>query len=333
MNPINIKIVQLYIQEFKNLQSSQLILEITGNSVNSALVNSLRRTSYDYIPTYGFASESIFIDKNTSIYNNDYMKLRLSQMTIPKIINNIFFLEDKYWKNIRYDNPEREKHPEDKKILEFYVNTINNTNDVMNVTTNHAKIYEDGIELKEKFDSKYPSLIIKLRPGEIFSCRCVGILGIGKNNNIWSASGNSYFDQIDENNFKFTMESQGQMDEYEILYKSCKVIKEKLEIIKKLAIEKHDSELIKETNVLKMFFENEDHTIGNLINEYLQDNPNVLYSGLSKPNLVVDTMLIKFKTSKNDPIKPFLETIKHIMDIFSQIENIIMKLGNKFINY
>src|SRR5579885_2835589 len=134
MEPIDIKITQLHKQEFKNLQSSQLIIEISGKSVNSALVNTFRRISYDYIPTYAFPTESIYIEKNTSIFNNDYMKLRLSQMTIPNIVNKIYYLEDKYWKNIKYDNPERDKHPNDKKILEFYVNAINNTNEIMNVT-------------------------------------------------------------------------------------------------------------------------------------------------------------------------------------------------------
>lgn len=331
MDPIDVKIIQLNKQEFKDLQSSQLTIEISGKSVNSSLVNTLRRASYDIVPTYAFPAESIYIEKNTSIYNNDYMKLRLSQLTIPKIENNIYYLEDKYWKNIKYDNPEREKHPNDKKILEFYVNMTNSTKGVLNVTTEHSKTFEDGVEMKDKFDHNYPCLIIKLRPGESFSCRCVGVLGVGKNNNIWAASGNSYFDQLEENKFKLTLESQGQIDEYDILYKSCIIIKEKLDIIKKLTLEKHDLPEIKETTKLSIIFENEDHTMGNLINEFLQENKDVVFSGLSKPNLVVDTMVIDLETIKNDPLKTFLETIKYIDELFSNIENKIEKLGNKFI--
>jgi DNA-directed RNA polymerase subunit L len=82
-----------------------------------------------------------------------------------------------------------------------------------------------------------------------------------------------------------------------------------------------------------MVFENEDHTLGNLLNEYLQENKNVLYSGLSKPNLVVDTIIIKFETIKNDPLKIFFETIKHLELIFNDIEKKIEKIGGKFINY
>lgn len=49
MQPIDIKIKQISKQEFKNLQSSQLTLELSGKTVTTALVNTLRRLSYDYV--------------------------------------------------------------------------------------------------------------------------------------------------------------------------------------------------------------------------------------------------------------------------------------------
>jgi len=334
MNPIDLKITELYKQEFKNLQQSQLILEFNGKTSNTVLVNTFRRCCYDYIPTYAFPSEGITIDKNTSITNNDMMRLRLSQITIPKIKNKIHYLEDKFWKGVIYNDPNREKHQDDKKVLELYITATNNTNDIMSVTTEYAKVYEDGTELKDKFDSKFPCLIIKLRPGEVFSCRCLGILGIGKNNNIWAGSGNGYFEDYedDPHRVKLTLESQGQFDEYELMYKSCIVLKEKLKLVKNLAEEKYDLPEIKDSTVLNIVLENEDHTIGNLINEYLQVNKNIIYSGLSKPNLVVDTVIIKFESVKNDPIKPFLETINYIIDLINHIEIQIVKLGGKYIN-
>lgn len=333
MDQIDIKISQIHKQEFKNLQSSQLILSLMGNTVNSTLVNTLRRLSIDYIPTYAFIPDSITIEKNTSIFNNDYMKLRLSQMTIPNIINKIYFLEDKYWKDINFKNPDRPRHPDDNRVLEIYINAYNNTNDIMNVTTEHTKVYEDGIELENKFDPQYPWLIIQLRPGEAFSSRCVTVLSIGMNNNIWAGAGNAYFKEIEDNQYQLIIESQGQMDEYEILHKGCRILKEKINITKKLIKDKYDSPIVADAQILKLELENEDHTLGGVINEYLQNNKNVLFSGLSKPNLLIDSMIIEFQTIKNNPLQFLNETLDYITKIFDEIELQIGNLGSEFIKY
>jgi DNA-directed RNA polymerase subunit L len=333
MEPIDIKISQINKQEVKNLQSSQLILDISGKTVNPVLVNTLRRLCYDYVPMYSFPPELISIEKNTSIFSNDYMKLRMSCIVIPNIIVNIHFLEDKYWKDVDIKNPEREKHPHDKKILEFYINAANNTNELMNVTSNNMKIYEDGIELQDSVDKNYPYLIIQLRPGEIFNCRCLACIGIGKMSSIWSPAGNVFFNNINDNKFKFTIESKNQFDEYEIVHKACKSLKEKIEITKKLIKDKYDSPMYKNINALKIVLDNEDHTLGGIINEYLQNSKKVLFSGVSKPNLIIDSMVIEFTTTNNDPVGIFMDNLNYIEKIFDNIENQIGKLGEKFISY
>lgn len=310
-------------------QKSKLVLDISGKSVNTTVVNTLRRLSMDYVPTYAFPPESITIEKNTSVFNNDMMRNRLSQLTIPNIANEIYFLEDKFWKGINFANPNRDKHPDDKKVLEFYLNATNNTNDIMNVNTGHAKVYEDGIELKDVFDKNYSDLIIQLRPKEVFSCKCVGILSIGKNNNIWAASGNTYYDDINDNKFEFTVESQRQMKEYEILIKSCKILKEKIKLIKKTVSDKYDKPEITNGSALKIILENEDHTLGNIINECLQTNKNVLYSGMSKPDLLVDNMVIKFTTAKKNPLIPLFESLDYITKLYNKIETLLEALSKK----
>ena len=176
-------------------------------------------------------------------------------------------------------------------------------------------------------------MIIQLRPGEVFNCRCVTALGIGKINNIWAGARNVYYDELDEHKFKFYIESQGQMDEYELLHKACLAIKEKINIVKKVILEKYNLPSLKETNKLKIVIENEDHTVGNIINEYLQNNNKIFYSGLSKPDLLVDNIVIKFVTLENNPIRPFVETLDYINIIFSNIESQIEILGKQFIKY
>ncbi len=333
---IDVNIKQLHKQKFNGLQGSKLVLGFTGKSVSSSLVNALRRLGYLYVPTYAFDKETIEIEKNTSIFNNDYMRLRLAQMTIPNVKNSIIMLPDEYWKGIEYGDPKREKLPQDKKVLEIFVNEINEGEDVMNVTTNHAKVFENGQENKDKFKHISPMLIIQLRPGEVFSCHAVSVLGLGKRDDTWAATGNSYFEHSDEkedgHNYKFTIESQGQMDEYEILYKSCLIFKRKIENLKYIISDKYNTPEIAKQHALNIVIDNEDHTIGSILNEYLQLNKNVAFSGMSKPDLLVDQIVIKMIAVNTNPIKPLFETFDHLDKLFTDIEKQILKLGNKFIN-
>lgn len=333
-NSIDIKITQLHKQEFKNLRGSQLVLQLSGKTVSPSLVNTLRRLSYSHVPTYAFHKDTINIENNTSIFNNDYMRLRLTQLTIPKVKNQIMFLPEKYWKDIDYADPDREKLPKDNKVLELYINESNTTKDVMNVTTDHVKIFENGQESKDKFKDISPMLIIQLRPNEVFNSRLTAVLGVGKRNDIWSAVGNSYFEELEEDGhkYKLTLESQGQMDEYEILYKACKIFKHKMENLKFIIGDKYNTSDITKQNSLNIVIDNEDHTLGGILNEYLQLNKNVAFSGMTKPDLLIDQIVIKLISVNPNPIKPVFETFDLLDKIFTDIENQIVKLGSKFIS-
>jgi DNA-directed RNA polymerase subunit L len=327
---MDIKIVELHKQEFKNLQQSQLILEISGKSATCTLVNSLRRLVIDYIPTYAFTKELITIERNSSVFDNDYMALRLSQITPQKIQNKIEFLEDKYWKEINYSNPERLKHPDDKTLIEFYINTKNNTKDILNVTTNDSKMYVDGEEIK-MFDEKYPHLIVKLKPEQTFICRCVGSLGVGKRHNIWSAVSTAYYEEIAENKYKLFIESQGQMDEYDALYKACTIMKEKILYTREYIKDNYDTPQMKNEKKISIKIENEDHTLGNVLTEAIQHNKGILYAGLSKPYFMVDTIIIKLESVEKNPLKYVYESCDDVMSQFDDIQKIIKKIGGKYI--
>lgn len=335
MEKININIKEFAKQEYDDLQASRLTLHFSGKSVTPELTNTLRRLAIDYVPSYAFHRNNIYIEKNTSLFNNDYMRLRLSQISIPFIMCDVSYLEPEYWQNIDYSNPNRLRHPLDTKQLEMYINSINNTNEVMNVTTNDVRIYENGIEVFDKFNKKYPHQLIQLRPGETFSCRMVSSLGVGKNNNIWASAKNSYhvYDPVDETNIKLLIESNNQFDEYEIMYKACLVLDKKLNEIKTRIINTYDKPEYTNTNKLKIVIENEDHTVGNILNTYLQLNKNVLFSGYSKPNLLEDIVIIKLQTIENDPFKEVIKTLDYILELFDNIKNQILKLGKKYITF
>jgi len=317
-NKSDIKIVKLEQIKYGGLRPSKLVLSFSGKLINHTVTNTIRRLVLNDIPTYAFHKDSITIEKNTSIFNNDYMRLRLEQFPIPKIKNNIAELEEKYYK-VNYADLTRLKHPDDKKIIEMYVSSKNKTKEIMNVTTNDVKFYEDGIEV-QKINKKYPQLIIQLKPNQEFKCRALGVLGIGKRNNMWAGAANCFHERKSENKYELTLYSKGQMDEYELIIKSCIILKNKLKKIKSVV---ESENLNNKEKILKISLDN--FTEANVINDFLQSNKNIIYSGVSKPDLLVNEVIIKFQAKAN-PLKSFANTIDYVIKIFSEIQNKISKL-------
>jgi len=308
--------------------SSKLVLLLEGKSMNYVIANSIRRVSYDDIPTYAF--ECVNIEKNTSkAYDNDYMALRLRQLPIYNMKNDLFYLPNKYWYGVDYNNKNREKH-ESEKMIEAIINVVNDTNDKMSVTTQHLSYYIDNekVPYYEPYPEE-PTLLIELLPKQIFKCQLKACLGVGDRDTIWFASKDSYYEYDDEtpNKVIFTIESAGQMSEYEILIKSCKYMAFKLEMIKKDIEGRVKSKEIKTAQTIFFELVNDDHTIGNLINDALQDHPEILYAGLSKPDHLIKTILFIMISKDKSPIGPLFDTLNYLESVFEHLEKIFTKMN------
>jgi len=323
----NISITQESITEHVDLEQSQLVLKISGKSVNCTIVNTLRRVSYDLIPTYAFASDAIKIEKNTSKYNNDMMRLKLSQIGYPGYIFKhpnfkmpTFILPEHFWKNVDYSNRKRELHENDKYKIEMYINKVNDTATTINVTSHDIAFYENGQKITYSY-KKSPCLILGLNPGEEFKCYAVAQLGIGEVNNIWSAAGNVFYEQLkdDESEYMFTIESAGQIKEYEILVKSCEIIKIKLNQIKEIVLKQHNTEENKNQPRITLILTNEDHTIGQLLNRALQEHPNVKFSGIAMKDNLVKEVLFKIVTNDKKVLETIFECIDYLSNLFTKM--------------
>jgi DNA-directed RNA polymerase subunit L len=259
------------------------------------------------------------------------MRKRLEQITVPNINVPILFLDDKYWRDVDYGNLEREKDPNDIIVLDLVINQKNGTADVFNLTTNDIRLFQDGVDVSEKFDKNYPILLLKLRKGETFKCTAKAVLGKGLRNNIWAAAATAYHEYDDKHTIKFTIESQGQLDEYDILYRCCRIMKNKVSQIKEKLKEKFSvSDITKQTYLL-INFDKEDHTFGEVLNEFLQENNDVAFSGISKPDLLKNEITIKMKSVKNNPLIPLFDTMDYVINVYDSIEKSIMALGKKYI--
>jgi DNA-directed RNA polymerase subunit L len=316
---LDIKIKEIKYQKHDDLLGSYLTLEFSGSDINTKFVNALRRVSMDDIPIYGFPAELINIEANTTIFNNDYMRLRLSQLPIFDVDSDLDYLERKYenaglnLNDINYVKYEKQK------LIEVYINSYNNTPENINITTNDINYLEDG-EPVEKYSKKYPILLVQLRPNETFKAHMKAGLSNGMRSNIFAAASNCYYDDED-GKILFTLESQGQINEYKILEKSCRYILKKLDDFKENFEEKLKQSKEYEKNSTLLFeFDNEDHTMGEILNTVFQDNPKVLFSGLSKMSPLERKIRIKIASEDStNPLEYMIESVQYLVNVYNQI--------------
>ena len=315
---------------FNGFISSQLVLEITNGTL--IIANTFRRVVHDDLPAYAFPPELIKIEQNTTTFNNDYMRDHLCNLPVVNLKNEIVYLDPKYWKDIDFKDLEREKHP-DEQIIDLYVNIHNDTQNNMYITTDNAKIYLDGTltDLYKHYTEK--PLLIQLKPNMTFKCHMKSALCVGEKNNIW-ASGIVFYEELENKKILLTIESFGQMGEYELLIKSCDYLNYKLTEFYNYIKKEIGKNNIPDQKILILEIDDEDHTFGMILNDYLQNHPNIIFSGVAKPDNLIRFIKITIECDNKfkNPTEPVLETIKTIIDIFNDIKNQINNLKKNNIN-
>jgi DNA-directed RNA polymerase subunit L len=324
---IDISVKSIEYTPANDFTSSQLNLEFTGKEANLVITNTIRRVAYDDIPSYAF--DYINIEFNNSVFNNDMMTIHLRQLPIYDIDTGLYFLHPVYWKDVDYSNKNREKHHKEI-LIEGIVNVYNTTDEIRNVTTNDITYYVDTIQTKYQHKGSEPILLIQLRPNETFKCQIKGCLGVGERDSIWSMA-HSYHHELESNKILFTMESMGQMIEHDIIIKCCKLIKMKLNLIKKEIETRVNTKEILHNHTIFFDIDNEDFTMGNLINNCLQDHENIVFSGISKPDHLVKSIKFKITSSPDiiSPIEPFYDAIDHLVNLYDEIEKQVISIKKK----
>lgn len=337
----DINIEEIEKNETNGLEYSSLTLKFSGKNVNEVLTNTLRRVMLNNIPTYAFPSECISIEENTSIFNNDQMRIRLTQLPIFKTPLDLSYLPEKYWYDVDYTSSTRPKHPSEKNI-EIYIPSVNSNENIKCITTNDIQYYEDGKLNKNKYNKEFPILLIKLRPSESFKCRMKAVLGTGERNAIWSGAGNAYHNIVNSSDgnsidhILLHIESCGQFDEYELVYKACGFMQEKLLETKEKIYENYTSESSKDEplKIVNITLDNESHTIGGIITYVLQERDDVEYAGIGKMNELVKqiTLSIRYKKETKNPLEPIMQSIDYVIKMMEFMQAKVYKLGKKFIN-
>ena len=314
----------------KDLGNSILELIIKGDDINYIIINTIRRTILSDIPIYAF--NEFNFTTNESIFNNNYIKLRLINMPVWGIPNkNDKFIKENNKKDIIDEDfieddvdigNETKVNTSSLNQLTMYVNYKNNEKIIKTVTTDDAKFYYSN----KNIDSPYPIQIplIKLQPDQTINLSAITMLGTEKESAIYSAVSICYYNEINPNEFKFILESRGQINEKRIIEVALINIINKLEkLIEIIPLEQN-------SHIGEVIINNENNTIGNLLSNGMQNHKNVKFAGYNIPHLLENKVIIHYELI-NEKIKlkdVFNDVIINLLEIFKTL----MKLNNKDID-
>jgi len=323
------------LEKTDDIGNSCLTFKISGANIDYIIVNTLRRTIFTDIPIYAF--NTFNFEKNTSIFHNNYLKLRLEHMPVWSIKNNIDFLVPDKVKNTMDKIDENDEdnvgeiesndnlNSSSLNQLTMYINYKNKSNEIFSVTTAHAKFYYDQKQLANPY--KNDCLIVKLQPGQEIAMSTITNLGTEKQDTNYTAVSIITYKQINENEFDFTLESRGQITEKRILQVALINIERNLKNFLKIFLEDLSKDIDVSEEEGLIIVNNEDHTLGNLISRGMQKHSKVNFAGYNLPHPLANKVHFHYKLEKNSNIKKIMEdVVEYYLELFSSIGKLIDKI-------
>ncbi len=298
-----------------NYGNTCMTINISGKDIDYVIINTIRRAILTYIPNYAFTEFNF--KKNTTIFNNNYLKLRINNIPVLGIENNLeiyvpkkkSLIEETIYEeeNINDDidlNPEiLNLNSSTLKQLTMFVDYTSTEKDVMSVTTDHAKFYY----AEKKIDSPYkiPIQLVKLQPNQTITFSVITSVGIEKQNAIYSVVSVCYYKELSETNYDFIVESRGLINEKRIIHVALINLVDKLKNIFKPITNTIDNKKLK-GEILIM---NEDDTMGNLISHGMKKHKDIKFAGYNIPHPLEEKVLIHYELKEGGKLLDVLNDV------------------------
>ena len=313
----------------RELTNSRLEFNVKGKDINHVIVNTLKRTGTSKVPIHTFIN--IDISENTSVYNNNYMKLRLKNLPVLgiKTDKNIFIKKKKKVtvngeENIGFINIDDINMDVNENVnissldkLTMYLEYENKTDNIVSVGTDNCKFYVKEKQIK----SPYPTdvQIIKLQPKQKIKLSAITELGIEELSSIFSPVSIFTYRENNDNDYDVFIEARGQLNELEILNIVQENISNDLDNIERYL---PDDPVLEGQIVLKDI----EHTLGNLLSSGLQTHSNIDFAGYNMPHPLDEKVLIHFKLNKGDIKSAIIDVIKYYKELFKKLNENIQKI-------
>jgi len=328
----------------KEIGDSRLELKIKGDNIDYIILNTIRRMILSEIPIYAF--NEFKFDKNTSIFHNNYLKLRYKNMPVWGIDNNIDYIDTSNNKDIIITNYDDELDDIDLNIdnsinssslkqLTMYVMYKNNSMDIITVTTSDAKFYYKEKQIANPY--KVPIPLVKLQPNQEISFSAITQIGIEQIDTMFSAVSIAVYKQINDNEFDLIIESRGQITEKRIIIVAIVNLINRLNnFIKVLFDNKDKSKDLLEYNIQTTIDDNalegmimindEDYTLGNLISRGLQKHKNIEFASYNLPHPLDRKVIFQYKLNKGNIKNVMKDVVNYYIELFTKLKDDINKL-------
>lgn len=322
------------------------VLDSSDYAIVTSILNVLRETLMRDIPIYAFPPELITIDKahTNTIFNNDQLKLRFSQLPVylpknikPEIIPDYLsssldlFRTGKYVPaNYSSDGsiPTEDLVPTIPNIPEIDINLDSSTlnkeksnNSLINITTNDIKFYVNNNEVENPYPKDYPILLISLREGQKIAFHLKAAVNTARRNVIWQPVARCWNNPISDSEFIFRFESNGQIPEPILIKKALQCIFKRLDSFYE-KIKNHYDQTQEQNEEYKI------HSFSNtplmfLIAAQLQKMDGVISAGAFTISYLNGETILSIKLNKPNQFLPIIKeafkNIKNSFQIFNEL--------------
>lgn len=352
--PIKNKYFQNFEQDKKN--SSIIRFDLKNIDIHLSLANSLRRCIIGEIPIYAIDINNVQFDYNNGIINNEMLSRRLALVPLnyeymKKIYNTGGLNEFHFTMEAKNETDESKK---------YYTGgmKVNNDDNISDVMLDNIPLFQLNSFQELKFKA-YVTFNNQREAGAFFNPTAVCIYTFkedpGKFKEVLESNKGEFESDLDRQNFilenkeryflknedgepqifSFLIETVGQIPAVQLLEMGCDALIKKLDILNS-ALVNNNSDIISikkaETfNVLYDFIiPGEDHTLANLLTQYLLDNEQVAYAANQVTHPFRPVLIIRVGLKVNNNVS---EVSSVFLNTLAQLQKLIMEIKDEWKNF
>jgi|SaaInlStandDraft_4_1057021.scaffolds.fasta_scaffold35632_1 DNA-directed RNA polymerase subunit L len=283
------------------------------NNTNYIFSNTIIRTIISLVGSFAFDKSDIEFSSDTSIFNRDLIRERINN--IPIIYKDYMYKPiddfaetcarldvDRKFKNRVLTDIETIDELNKRKLsminnIHMFVDAKNDTNDVLNVTTNSkfTTFHKDEKIIPDIYPRELK--ICGLKPGEEIKFSASASFNIPLARDCYSAAITTGHRELDSTTYRIKLISHRQMPEKQIVIEACKIIIIKINNIKNKLISKI-IEMKSTSNIdynASIEITNENHTMGEVLSRQLREHAFVNYAAFKMEHPDKNAIIFEYK--------------------------------------
>ena len=324
-------------------------------SKDSIMLNTIRQIAYKYLPCHGFTPKNINISENTTIHNNDYLRLRISNLPCAGMDNSREMFEsvlmDKY-RQVIVGEKESLLETEDfdfghiaerEARSEHFDDTGNDSQDrgtMSNVTMFCDVKFEESDVVSEAYksittdDCTYvvdgeptpspyttPFLICKIRKGHSLRFSADSTYGVGNTDPIFVPFSCCWFrtkPDSDDDVWELFIENKSMEDNDEQLIRILRIMCLKTQAFRDLVerIVRNNNHLENIDTEGSFILPNDQFCMTNILIDCLQEHPDVEFAGYRIPHMLTTEAQVNYRLSNK---KKSIVTV--MPDVIKKVED------------